>query len=427
MMTADERRYYTALQVASGVVVTKQLAVRPVPPSGLRPGLQPSSLADLSALISSQADSPFTRVVRRAAAALLYSADKRTPAPAMSVLRGRQEQVALDNLHQARAPHLEIDRSCSHCQVLRRTSDHPGVPPIIPVRHQAHIKSELDPVTQVATVAVDDFLVLVPEKIARKFLALAHPLHWAEATGSIFQTVTAVSRSGEPLEPWSDPEHVQQHWEAAAQDEAFLFERVDWPINDAVAASAENIISIRGFSRSDAYAPPGLRLAYRYQLERSIRSNLGVTWEPAGLSVDQGCLKVEVFDLKDLPADIQMDRRDVLELMAQVNPDPDASARLCERLFTGRLDDAATPDRFAAITDAGLRIDEQWQDVAGPVRLMRMSATKGMHFTLPENGPVEMWQLSIALAPQMLFNFMNLAICLAPRILMDELIAGKWK
>jgi hypothetical protein len=50
--------------------------------------------------------------------------------------------------------------------------------------------------------------------------------------------------------------------------------------------------------------------------------------------------------------------------------------------------------------------------------LVTITASKQIHFTVPENGPEEIWQLLTWTAPAFLFTFINLAVCLAPHLLL---------
>jgi hypothetical protein len=58
----------------------------------------------------------------------------------------------------------------------------------------------------------------------------------------------------------------------------------------------------------------------------------------------------------------------------------------------------------------------QWGDKE-PFYVVNISASKRLHFTQPENGSIELWQLMTWMAPAFLFTFLNSAICLAPHVM----------
>jgi hypothetical protein len=101
--------------------------------------------------------------------------------------------------------------------------------------------------------------------------------------------------------------------------------------------------------------------------------------------------------------------RDIAEMHALVK----VSAKPLDTAESKRVSLARTRER---ITDVAKRLAKQERE---PYFLVTISAGKQLHFTLPENGPVELWQLLTWTAPAFLFTFINLAVCLAPHILLD--------
>ena len=435
MIPLENGRAVAGSVAASGVVVAKQVPLRDPPRTQLPHRLRPSGLSDLQRLFSADDRTASARITRLSSAALMYSVDKSSVDQPAKVLHG-SEHAVLANLHQARRPHLRTDRSCPHCRLLlgsiyedrRRWRD---LPPVGVVNHSARVNISFDPETNVSEANISHFQVLVPESIAVVMIDWAHPLRWANRAGWLFRSADPVERDGTRRSGGSRDD-ARRAWEQQAVEagEAFMREDVNWPLNEDFGASAENIIKISDWEYSGT-AKDHRWLRYRYSLECCVRSNFGIAWEPEGLDLDGGqysgaAIPLGVVDESVIAACRPpggWKRRDVLEMSAHYDP------RSIDALYDGWSaadptdddqggDEARIEDVVKSVRVLGSRLEDRWPELA-PFWLVDVSASKEVHFTIPENGPIELWDMLTWTAPSILFAFLNHAVCLAPHLLLS--------
>jgi hypothetical protein len=482
MPNQDDTRTLAGMVATANAVAGKQIPLRNPLPLDLPRSLRPSTTADLPRLFRGNGDSPSHRVARLSSAALLYSVNKASTDKPSQLLVDK-ERLVLDDLHTARRDHLKDDRSCPHCRLLYDTLyntsqykaghyvEGPKPPPIAVVNHSARVKVTFDPETNISTARINNFQLIVPTSIARKMLRLSHPLRWAEPPGALFRQSDAVNAKGErPQALQGNSDKVMDAW--AREDKKYIYEHCVWPINSDLGAVSENIIAFDHFFNDES------SLSYTYRLERSIRSNFGVAWERSGLDVDEGFYQALAVPLGDFSRRItlkkqsdndnddpvpteplteipvgQLRRRDVLELQASYDhgvlgtlyngfgpADAQANGNVAVRGLEDREKQAAIrtgtvlpQDEIAGAGEdatsraeivrtvgaAGTRLAQAWES---DFCVVNISASKRLHFTVPENAPIELWQLLTLTAPAFLFTFLNSAICLAPHVLVDTLI-----
>jgi hypothetical protein len=445
MPTREDAQTHAGILAASAVVVSKQISVRNPPPASLPRQLRPSTLADLPRLFDDDTDdssptyeSPMRRLGRLSSAALLYSADKKNASQPARLLRGSELGI-LDKIHKARQDHFKTDRSCPHCRLLFGSfySNQNKLPPIVVVNHSARVDARFDPDTNISTAEIEDFQVIVPERVVQQMIGLSHPLHWADPVGSLFRRTEAVDVDGRQLNgPQPASEAAEKQWEALAKNEAFILEDVALPLNESLGANVENIIAIRDFKRAENF------LSYDYALERCVKSNFGIAWEQSGLDVDGGVYKGRAVKLSEICSQIgstissqtsnglrvKMTRRDMLEMMARLVP-PGQDSQWTDQLYTGWSEpgDAYKDDKvneaeiLSTLLQVGDALDAAWPHL-GPFYLLNITASKEIHFTVPENGPIELWHILTWTAPAFLFTFLNRAVCLAPHLLIDAML-----
>jgi hypothetical protein len=197
-----------------------------------------------------------------------------------------------------------------------------------------------------------------------------------------------------------------------------------------------------------------------------VRSNFGIAWEPSGLDIDGGEFSAEAKPLRSiiraleeyvrkpdqpnvdrLDADDQrlvqplaklahLKRRDILELQASASVAHDRPKNFDEELYDGwssqdtfqsdKVDpgkviksDAVDPGK---VIKALRTVHEQLESKfpGETFSLLTVSASKRLHFTLPENGPVELWFFLTWMAPAILFTFLSRAICHSPHELLQQ-------
>jgi hypothetical protein len=438
---ADARANAGSLAAAS-VVVSKQVPLRDPLLAGLAPRFRPSSLGDLPRLFSQDDATPADRLARLSAAALVYSVDKSDKTQAEKVLRDDERSV-LDALHLP-IEQRRNDRSCPHCHLLLSTlygdrSRWRQFPPIGVVNHQARVEIFFDPETNISEASIKKFQVIVPKAVATKLISLSHPLHWAETAVGLFRRSDAVEADGSPGEYFgNDRATIETMWEKrASAEEAFIFEDVGWPINDQLSADSENVIKVFDFKRTDDCS-----LTYQFALERCIRTNFGIAWEPSGLDIDGGEFSASAVPLDGLFGTstsaqgsaydllLELTRRDILGLEAQQNA---SIYDLLARGWAGPEDDPdglGNPENpelfrkevhFEKLNTVARRFAEEWKDF-GPFYLLEVSASKRLHFTIPEVSPIDLWQNLTYSAPAILFTFLNRAVCQAPHLLIEDIV-----
>jgi len=420
----------SGLLAAASIVAAKQISVRnALPPTPSR--IHPSSLGDIPRLFGRKAESVAGRVARLSAAALLYSANKNVTQPE-KILRGREQNV-LTTLDGDIKKHETTDRSCPHCRLLNGALYEDSkiwrkLPPIAIVNHNARIDVEFDPETNVSHASIDRFQVVVPQEVARQAILLAHPLRWDQTPGGLFQRTYPSDANGERSEIGVQ---VEELWEIAAAKKsgAFVYEDVVWPLNEDVRASSENVIRILNFRRDGDSL-----LKYDYDLQRSIRSNFGVAWEPAGLDLDGGRFDAHAVPLNslndravaDMAFPTSVMRRNVYAIKAIYDAEAsDALSRGWSKVEEPQptyLPEAVKPaEMIEALQELNRKFEAKWPRLK-PFHLLTVSASKELHFTIPENGPIELWQTLTFTAPAVLFMFLNQAVCLAPHVLLDHLV-----
>jgi hypothetical protein len=477
MASQDDARTLAGMVATANAVVAKQIPLRNPLPADLPRPLRPSTTADLPRLFRGNGDSPNQSVARLSSAALLYSVNKASTDKPSQLLVDK-ERLVLDDLHTARRDHLKDDRSCPHCRLLYDTLYNTSryetghylerptpPPPIAVVNHSARVNVKFDPETNISEARINNYQLIVPTFVAREMLRLSHPLRWAEPAGALFLQSDAVNAKGERLPGHADK--VRDAWTKGEQK--YIFENCVWPINADLNAASKNIIAFQNFFNDDDDS-----LSYTYRLQRSIQSNFGVAWERSGLDVDEGFYQARAVPIQDfgkrttLEPKIDDDeaiptapleaipigrlrRRDVLELQAchdhevlstlyggfQHSPDPavanpalygpgargmDAAVGTVQEPLDviGKGEDATTREEIVdTVQDAGTRLASAWNmDFC----VVNISASKRLHFTIPENSPIELWHLLTLTAPAFLFAFLNSAICLAPHVLIKTLI-----
>jgi hypothetical protein len=229
---------------------------------------------------------------------------------------------------------------------------------------------------------------------------------------------------------------VEEAWEcdAATDAGAHIFEDVVWPLNAELSARVENIINIARFTRNDS--GDAFSLSFSYSLQCCVRSSFGIGFEPAGLDLDGGKVSLRAIPLDPIlgmpsakyvdqssssPADFHMNgiplghlrRRDLVEMQSVTEP-----GRL-QNLIEGTIgpDDVTPTEVLATLGHLGCALTDEWKEFA-PFYLLDIEASKQLHFTVPENGPLELWQVLTWTAPSLLFLFLNRAVTLAPHLLM---------
>lgn len=433
MITDDVNlQAFSGLVAASGLVVSKQIPLRDPPGRQGRPQLRPSGLGDLERLFNRDDETSFARVSRLSSAGLVYSVNKKSAVQPAKILRG-PERLVLHDLHGKRDGQFNTDRSCPHCRLFlgslyqdRKRWRH--LPPIAVVNHSARVNIGFDPETNISEASIRDFQVIVPRDVASKMIGLAHPLRWADRAGWLFRRSDPVNSDGTRAHDFrGSRDQAQARWEQRAQKEgeAFILEDVVWPVNEDLNAASENIIRIRNWERAD------WSLSYRYSLECCLRSNFGIAWEPSGLDIDGG--RYDAWAIPMSRVDFQQDmtealfgrmrRRDLLEMSSSYR---EQDAELLYKGWSDPETDYCQSDKVdakAIITElrvVGQKLESTWPELA-PFYLMNISASKELHFTIPENGPIELWHLLTWTAPAFLFAFLNHAVCMAPHVLIDEM------
>jgi hypothetical protein len=442
-LTPEDGEAYAGLIAASDVVVSKQLRFREPPPA-FPPRAQPPRVGDLPRLFArDDSDSPARRVARLSSAALVYSAKKEDRTQAEKILHGDDEREVLARLHNARAEarakardegFKDDDRCCPHCRLLYRSlySRKFPLPPIQVVNHSARVNVTFDPDTCVSGASINRFQVIAPRRVAQQLIRLGHPLRWAQAQASLFRRTDPVHPDGRIRDDLgTSPEEIEWNWKHFAKEEgaALVMEDVVWPVNQALRASSVNILRIADFDET------GSSLRYDYALERSLRSNFGVAWEHSGLDVDGGTFEADATPLEKIYAtsnleELRLDhlnRRDVVEMKANAQPTDSAlfANDFDQMLYRGWSDpdrDDFQPDKVDAseVTDALMMLGERLaiEYPREQFDLLTVSASKELHFTIPENGPIELWYLLTWMAPAILFTFLTHAICQAPHVLL---------
>jgi hypothetical protein len=449
MMTREDARAYAGSLAAASVVVSKRIPLRDPLLAGLPPRFRPSSLGDLSRLFGQDDSSPDRRLARLSSAALVYSVNKKDKTQPEKVLRD-DERALLSALHISDDKAQKADRSCPHCRLLLSSvyADHKRwreFPPVGVVNHQARVDITFDPETNISEASIKDFQVIVPEAVAKRIIQLSHPLHWADPPGSLFRRSDPVEADGSQGEDYrADRATADARWEQrATAGEAFIFEDVGWPVNEQLSADAENVIKIFNFSHA-----PGQFLRYTYSLERCIRTNFGIAWEPSGLDIDGGDFTAHAVPLDPLcdgsysgdiggsiSSQIGADnplsgatRRDIVGLQAQQDP------KFYEVLARGwptadddlTTDDVSPAELVKTVKSVADNFKSVWPEFE-PFYFVTVGASKKLHFTIPEVGPIDLWQNLTFTAPAILFTFLNRAICHAPHLLVDGLVSQDGK
>jgi hypothetical protein len=424
---------------ASSLAVAKQLPLRNHPPVGLSQSAQPSGLGDLSRLFyqrNRETVDPngktVNKVTRLSSAALVYSVDKSTSAQAGRLLRGGEGNV-LTRIHDDRSKpskrfptktRIYTDRSCPYCRLfLKALYLKERIPRIVIVNHTARVDVDFSAVTNISEASIDNFQALVPTWVADELICLAHPFHWNKLPGTLFKKTSPVESDGSAF-PGD-----QASWEKlAGSSSAFLFEDVALPINDTSTAEVQNVLCISAFDPVPKTGQ-GSALSYEYSLQRCVRSNFGVAFEPSGLDVDSGKYRgfavpvkylapstVDVSATSANPAKVPLGHlrlRDVKELQAQYNE------TALDDLYEGWAGDDNVTDWDGAVrelVDVGNMLEAQ---EGIPYSFVTVSASKRLHFTVPEFSPIELWQILTWTAPAFLFTFLNLAVALAPHIVIE--------
>lgn len=430
MISQDDAQTNAGALAAASVVVAKQIPLRDPLRTGLPPRFRPSGLGDLSRLFSQDDTSPARRLARLSAAALVYSVNKKDRTQADKVLR-HDERGVVDTLPLS-TDQLKTDRSCPHCHILLSTlyADRErwrDFPPIAVVNHQARVAISFDPETNISEASIKNFQVIVPEAVARKLISLAHPLHWAQTAGGMFRRSDPVEADGSQGEAFrGDRQQVEYNWEerARSRGEAFIFEDVGWPVNEQLSADSENVIRIFKFKREDLF------LEFDYSLERCIRTNFGIAWEPSGLDIDGGHFCARAVRLDTLSAFTigsqykagdrlpLVTRRDIYALEAQ--QDSLIYATLAKG-WVG-VPDTQLVDVVEKLPAFAGKLEAEWHRLA-PFCLLDVSASKQIHFTIPEVSPIDLWQNLTYTAPAILFTFLNRAVCHAPHLVLEAHVA----
>jgi hypothetical protein len=468
------------------MAVAKQIPLRDASPP-LPARFKPATLNDTANLFDGS-EKGAARTARLSSASIVYSVDKSTTDRAGLLLRGAEKQK-LEELHASRSADSENDRSCPHCRLLFDTlysgeewKNRP--PPIAILNHAARVNIQFDPETYISSAKISDFMILVPDGIARAMLRLSHPLLWAESPEGLFRRSDPVESNGKRY----DPETVKDpalEWQRRTREgqprnggkpdkDVFIYEDVAWPINQDLSADSENIIRITNFDAQGRGVDAGDlgqlqldRLSYEYSLERCVRTNFGTAWEPSGLDIDGGQYSGRIVRLGEVHDALRWEgpdaadtddqkrhkdetwpkylaKRNVVEMRAaaaakgndhnwealleKVNLESKKewlkgenwAPRPYEQLIHGLngMEDRIESAEFAGSIDClGNTLQDTWkQDFV----LVTISASKELHFTLPENSPMALWQSLTWTAPAFLFTFLNAAVCQTPHLLIQQ-------
>jgi hypothetical protein len=445
-LTEEVFQNFVGMLAASGAVVSKQIWLRDPPQGNLSAGLQPSTLSDLPRLLSrgDHAEIPAHRIARLSSAALVYSVDKKSTLQPSKILRNEEARDVLDVLQKhkegmsnfdRKRKRVETDRSCSHCRLLYRslyrdTNRWGDVPPVAVVNHAGRIDVAFDPETNIAQANIEHFQLILPTQIAKQLIGFAHPLHWADVEGTLFQRSDPVDADGVALHGSSKKAREDGWHNHAKNGEAFIREEVAFPLNENLSSKCENIIKFTGFEHAQ-----NSLLKYDYSLERCIRSNFGIAWEPSGLDIDSGRYEGRMMRLEDRDIELavidgplqNLHKRDILEMDAQRGPLSERGGANDELLdgWPPQQDNAKPEEIGPAVSQLRTTLENHWES---EFCLLDVSASKKLHFTLPENGPIELWYAMTWMAPAFLLTFLNSGVCLAPHMLIEEAVAsGKLK
>jgi hypothetical protein len=280
--------------------------------------------------------------------------------------------------------------------------------------------------------------MIVPKMIAERMIDLAHPLHWSKAPGAFFRETVPVESDGTRLDDVNNKMAAERAWQRTAEQQAFIFEDVVFPINEDISAEIQNILAVSGFRASKD--EKRLALRYDYALRRCVRSNFGIVWERSGLDIDGGTYDALAIPIAHLSSDCVTLADKAEQGKIPLGTD-DAQPRNITELRSGPW---ASPEDVKATTKldpySRTRVDSVEEPLAairrvarqletttslGEFYLVNVTASKTLHFTIPANGPIELWHLLTLTAPAFLFTFLNQAICLGPHILFDALIAAR--
>jgi hypothetical protein len=424
MFTDETAATYAGAVAASGLAVAKQLPLRNSAPVGLSSRLRPAALGDLPRLFSkSKTRKQHENIARVSSAGIVYSVNKDRTAESGRLLNG-DEVETLNSLwtdRQAKKGQKKLDRTCPYCRLLLKTLYKPQsgqLPRVVVVNHTAGIDVSFSPDTNISEAKINKFQVLVPQRVAAEMVKCGQPLHWGDMQGTLFRSIRAVEGSGKDgVFKKLSAEQADYEWqEKAKAGEAFIFEDCAIPLNTDLVASVQNVLAIRGFSRNSSSGIDSLK--YEYSLENCVGSHFGIAFEPSGLDIDGGKFQIEtipasfLYDgtrLSDNQQPQALMRRDIAEMDALLGN---------QAVDIAGSELASPDDTRKKIIEVAQRLSDQEHE---PYSLVTVTASKRLHFTLPENGPVELWELLTWTAPAFLFTFINLAVCLAPHMLLDAM------
>jgi hypothetical protein len=384
MPAIEERRERAraALFGATAALLQSRERISPPPPGVLLPKLRPPPIDSLASLVESKDDDdPQARLARISASALL-STIRGVDTKKIKRLLSSEERERLDSAYSVLNRETENNEPhCRHCTVFQHLAYPfgPRAAPVAPIggaHGDARIVTSFNSDTSVSAAEIKRHEFFVEGEIAaRQVIERAHPLHWE--TNGLWEHADAVERQGND---WVSLGIADNARDWVDQDgHRFLFESVKWPWNESLNATVENILRID----LDQSRPEGY-LAFQYSLEKCCSSNFGISWENAGMDVDCGYYE---------------GRFEPLSIVA-------------------RTTSSGVPRLNAKdLIETGKTLEREWTEEP---HLVTISAKKSLRYTMPKNGPREMWALLNWTAPVLLFNFLNLSICQIPHLLSVE-------
>jgi len=372
---------------------------------------------------------------------------------------------------------------CRYCTLFHDLAHAGTEPEIEVVNHGARIVADFDPETNISYAGIDNYQLFVPERLALLALERSHPFSWKAEAPDLFERIAAAKSSGEkPHRKWHEDETVSREtWSSrAARQTEYLYEAARMPWNEQISSRVENVLRIDDFAdtfrsaeelgtfldgfkfdaardkvrltegvkafsrgiRSAASPRPfkgsscaGARiLSYRYALQSCQRSSYGLAWEEySGLNVDDGGFHGSAIHFENIKPvhTAHLTQTDVVHLAHAL--DRRASQAQGQAVLEARtaheellrmaheIDGAEGPKHraevHAAVRRAAEGLRSLWNEEPW---LLTIAASKRLRYTVPMNGPVELWATLTWMAPALLFSFMNRAVCQLPHFLIRK-------
>lgn len=397
-----------------------------------------------------------------------------------STLMSTQEKQRLDGRRQRElkdsSPRSE-GSICRYCSLFDELFHDGGPPSVLVVNHNAGIDVDFDSETNISKAWIRNYQLLLPKEYASTAIDGTHPLLWDHSAEAFFEETAPAQREGQkPRESWSchsagKSADGSRRWQdlAAYDDVGYLYERAVWPWNERLTTRVENVLKIKGFAntklnaddlwtatealknpdeakaallhraRAEEQLPVDLEtsrtlshdeariLRYQYSLESCIRSSYGIGWEDYnGLNIDDG--KVSNFAIhwsKLRPQHVaNLSSLDLQHLYLSLRRI--AEAKGCEPDIAKEIGlgitwvqnhqlDKKGEEACKRVQWIAAQLSQLWQE---EFWFLDVSASKALRFSMPLNGPVEMWSALTWMAPAILFTFLNGAVCQLPHTLL---------